>query len=234
MFSSEELGLMEISRSKKIATPQVLARGHFDGAHYLVMQYIESGSTSNEGFKRLGCDLANMHQYTEKSFGWKYNNFIGILPQSNDESSDWVRFFVYQRLKPQLALARAKRWLDSALIPECYTMLHRFKNLCPDVVPSLLHGDLWSGNILIDRERKPYLIDPSVYYGHSEVDIAMTQLFGGFSTDFYGAYHEVVPREEESDARIDIYQLYYLLVHLNLFGTSYRPSVVRILKRYFL
>ncbi|MFL1011187.1 fructosamine kinase family protein [Flavisericum labens] len=177
--------------------------------------------------------MAKLHQCHSRNFGLDHNNFIGNLLQSNTEHKTWGNFYIYERLLPQLKLTKSKNLLHSNEIPPTETMVKSLSSLFRNIKPSLLHGDLWSGNYLISSDGTPYLIDPAVYYGHSEVDIAMTKLFGGFGEDFYDAYVESIPFTSDTTARIEIYQLYYLLVHLNLFGRSYYDSVKSILIKYF-
>ena len=142
-------------------------------------------------------------------------------------------FYIDERLLPQFDLAQSKGLLRSNEIPDKEIMKGNLNDLIKVVKPSLLHGDLWGGNFLIGKDGTPYLIDPAVYYGHHEVDIAMSKLFGGFGSAFYSAYYEVFPESSRINDRIEIYQLYYLLVHLNIFGSSYYGSVKQILNKYF-
>jgi fructosamine-3-kinase len=181
----------------------------------------------------LGKQLANLHLNKSKTFGFNTDNFIGTLPQSNTTHHNWVDFYVEERLVPQLKIAIQRHLLTPAEVPDLSTMKLKTVDIFKYVQPSLLHGDLWSGNYLISKDGIPYLIDPAAYYGHSEVDIAMSLLFGGFDNSFYEAYHAVIPKETDTIARIELYQLYYLLVHLNLFGSSYYNSVKRITNKYF-
>jgi fructosamine-3-kinase len=151
----------------------------------------------------------------------------------NHQDDDWPRFYVEHRLNVQLRMSRDAGLLSGNEIPGENVMVRTVENLCPNVTPSLIHGDLWGGNYLISSEGIPCLIDPAIYYGHHEVDLAMSRLFGGFDTGFYSAYHELMPYAPGSEERNDIYQLYYLLVHLNLFGPSYYHRVKQLLTRYF-
>ena len=197
------------------------------------MEYISSKRAEPADMRRFGEELAAMHQIHTDSFGLSSNNFIGSLPQRNQKHSNWTDFYLLERLLPQLKLARDQGALSRNDIPSEDVVWHKLAQLFPEVKPSLLHGDLWSGNYLISTTSVPYLIDPATYYGHYEVDLAMSKLFGGFSTAFYESHQEHLPTEREFEARTDIYQLYYLLVHLNLFGASYYSTVSGIIKRYF-
>jgi len=234
MFRAEQTGLQALGETKTIAVPKVLFCGTFQESALLIMRYIAPKKPTTSDFERLGHQLAAHYQISRSSsFGFKANNFIGSLAQSNTTHTNWTLFYVLERLLPQLQLALNAGKLQANEIPSETTLLKNCESLFPTVKPSLLHGDLWSGNFLISEQGEPYLIDPAVYYGHYEVDLAMTQLFGGFGTTFYEAYHEVLPKESGANERCDIYQLYYLLVHLNLFGSSYKSQVEKILQRYF-
>ncbi|MCL4153172.1 UNVERIFIED_CONTAM: hypothetical protein GTU68_012877 [Idotea baltica] len=197
------------------------------------MEYVVSKSPSLEDFKILGAQLAALHQCTSVYFGLDHDNFIGKLPQSNTQHNTWVNFYTHERLLPQLHLAISNGLLNPKEIPTTSEIKSFLDGLFKNVKPVLLHGDLWSGNYLISTDGTPYIIDPAVYFGHHEVDIAMSQLFGGFHDAFYESYFLHMPEEENTSTRIDMYQLYYLLVHLNMFGRSYYGSVSSILKTYF-
>jgi fructosamine-3-kinase len=234
MFISEKEGLEAIGASKTIAVPKVLLCERLERGALLLLEYLPSKSATPTDMALLGHQLAALHQFTDSDgFGWKSDNFIGNLHQSNKWCSTWPEFYVQQRLLPQLKLAQKKNLLAEKELPSQEHLEQACRNLFPKVSPCLLHGDLWGGNYLIATNDIPYLIDPAVYYGHYEVDIAMTKLFGGFDRSFYDAYGEHFPRIGGENERLEWYQLYYLLVHLNLCGRSYHSSVVRIIKKYF-
>lgn len=233
MFLKEVAALKMIAKTHTIGTPDVIDVGSFENNSYLLMDFIESKPPSNRDMTLLGEQLAQLHLKTSNTFGFDFDNFIGTLPQSNKHHNEWVDFYIEERLAPQLKIAIQRHLLSPAEVPDLSTMKLKTVDIFKDVQPSLLHGDLWSGNYLISKDGTPYLIDPASYYGHNEVDIAMSLLFGGFSSSFYQAYHQIMPQKNHSDARIELYQLYYLLVHLNLFGTSYYNSIKHILEKYF-
>lgn len=233
MFETEAYGLQLINETNTIKTPKVLACNTLQNSAFLLMEFIESKSPSSEDFKNLGKQLAELHTCTSKHFGLDQDNFIGSLQQSNKPNTTWVDFYTTERLLPQLELAKQKQLLSKNECPSVQKIKDTLEPLFIDIKPALLHGDLWSGNYLISNDGNPYLIDPAVYYGHGEVDIAMTKLFGGFDASLYDAYDSNIKKDENTSARIEIYQLYYLLVHLNLFGSSYYGSVSSILKKYF-
>ncbi len=233
MFLAEEKALNSIALTNTIAVPKVLACNSFESNSFILMEYIEAKSPNSNDLEIFGDQLAQLHKITSNEFGFDSNNFIGSLSQSNKQHNNWNDFYIEERLIPQLQLAKSKGLLRTNEIP----IKERMKEICffyfKNVKPSLLHGDLWSGNYLISSEGIPYLIDPAVYYGHHEVDIAMSKLFGGFGQSFYQSYYDINNKDEFTESRIELYQLYYLLVHLNLFGRSYYPSVINLLKKYF-
>lgn len=233
MFQAEKLGLETIYKTNTIAVPEVFYCGAFEKQSLLLLEYIEPKRPEKKDFQKLGTKLAALHNISQTSFGFTSDNYIGRLFQSNKPHIKWEDFYCHERILPQLILAKSKGLLSKNEIPEITSLLKVLKDLSNNVTPSLLHGDLWSGNYIIATDGTPYLIDPAIYFGHNEVDIAMSKLFGGFDKSFYEAYQEYYPVGENSSASIDLYQLYYLLVHLNMFGNSYYGSVKGILSRYF-
>lgn len=234
MFQTEKSGLETISKSNTIATPRILLCEKLEKGGFILMEYIEPKRPNSKEMELFGHQLAALHKIQEsKTFGWETDNFIGSLPQSNRKHLTWAEFYTQERLIPQIRLAKESRKLGASEIPSEGELRKSCENFFYKIKPSLLHGDLWSGNYLISENSAPYLIDPATYFGHSEVDIAMTRLFGGFDASFYSAYAENFPEVGGEKERRDIYQLYYLLVHLNLFGSSYAGSVKSILKTYF-
>lgn len=225
MLRAEEEGLRAISGTNTLSVPRVLGCGAIPSGGCLLLEYIPPGTESRSASEALGRGLARMHQVSSATFGWGRLNYIGTLPQENTKAMDWPSFYVQNRLVPQYQMARERQLLSPGEIPEPLHMASRVSSLVPDLRPSLLHGDLWGGNYMISGDGTPYLIDPAAYYGHAEVDLAMSLLFGGFPDAFYHAYFEINPKQPGFELRVKLYQLYYLLVHLNLFGRSYYPSV---------
>ncbi len=228
MFETEAMGLSLLSSSNSFRIPEVVSVGEFDGHSYIMMEYIATGSASGSFWNDFSLNLASLHKNTQKSFGLDHSNYIGRLPQYNGEESTASEFYIQQRLEPQFKMAFDKGY-------EFYD-LERFYSIIseeiPDEVPSLIHGDLWSGNYLISDKGEPTLIDPAVAFAPREMDLAMMQLFGGFSTEVYSLYNEQFPLIEEWEERTKLWQLYYLLVHLNLFGSGYLHQVQSIVKQY--
>lgn len=226
MFAAEAEGLRALAATGEVRVPEVLAV--FDEAGedaWILLEWLEPGRAIEPSFERLGRDLAAMHRSRSTTFGWKTDGFIGTLPQANGEMDSWPVFWAERRLRPQLRLARDAGRLDRSSARRFDTLLDTLETrLAAAEVDgaSLLHGDLWSGNVHVMADGTPALIDPACSYGHREVDLAMAELFGGFGPAFFRSYEEAWPLEEGYDrVRRPIYQLYYLLVHVNLFGGGY-------------
>ncbi len=226
MFLAESTGLALLRKAVGTAhVPQTLGVGNARGESFLLMAWVNTGDKYNDATQEsLGRLLAKLHRQQADTYGLDHDNFIGRLPQSNAPSADWTDFFITQRLQKQLDSAR-HHLEGTDLLKQFDRLFSRLADRYPTEPPSLLHGDLWSGNYLVDAAGHPVLIDPAVYYGHREVDIAMTQLFGGFSERFYAAYHEAYPLQQGWRERVPLWNLYPLLVHLNLFGRSYLSEI---------
>ena len=198
-----------------------------------MLEFIASAAPQRGFDEQLGRGLAAVHRAGAPSFGWAESNFIGLLSQSNREHESWADFYRVERLQAQLQRASAAGLASARLLRD----FERLFRVLPERVgepeaPARLHGDLWGGNLLVDEQGAPCLIDPAVYGGHREMDLAMMRLFGGFTKRVFSAYAEAFPLSPGSPERVDLYQLYPLLVHLNLFGSSYLSSVQRALGRY--
>jgi len=233
MFMAEMEGLQAIAKTKTIKTPAVFGVHELEKGACLLMEYIPSKSPRTRDWELLGVQLAAMHQTGSNYYGWENSNFIGNLPQANQKDDNWATFYAKRRLIPQFEAAVAQAYLGVDEVPGPEKIISVIASCCPDVKPSLVHGDLWSGNYLISEYGVPYLIDPAVYFGHHEIDLSMSRLFGGFDSPFYAAYFEINPAQPGETNRMEIYQLYHLLVHLNLFGKAYYSSVKEILHRHF-
>jgi len=193
---------------------------------------INSSATNKTFWTDFGHQLASMHSISNDQFGFDEDNYIGSLHQSNTRHSDWISFFVEERLEKQVCLAYENKRIDKLLIRSFEHLYGKLGRLFPAEDPALIHGDLWSGNYMVDSEGAPCLIDPAVHYGHREVELSFTKLFGGFDSSMYMAYNEVFPLENGFDERVDLYNLYPLMVHVNIFGGSYLRSVQSILKKF--
>ena len=233
MFKKERLGLTTLARKGTIKVPACQAVFTHEGTSVIILDYIESKSENQSDLKLFGKELAALHEPLKYSFGFSSDNYIGTLPQYNNKYQNWCQFYIEQRLEPQFKLAYNHRLLMKEDIPTTERLEVVLNATLSTERPSLLHGDLWSGNYLINKDGTPFLIDPAVYYGDKIIDIAMSQLFGGFGKAFYESYFYWTSQPKLLKERIELYQLYYLLVHLNLFGISYYPKVKRICRNYF-
>ncbi len=237
-FRAEAEGIAAISSTGAVQVPVIHALGNDEGYSFLLMEYIDSIRPMEGFWEKLGTDLARMHKSDTAAFvkngryGFDSDNYIGAGDQKNTAKDSWIEFFVECRLRPQFELA--EKYFDGDMIKRIGSLLDNMDRfLIEPKAPSLLHGDLWSGNIMSDDKGQPKLIDPAVYVGCNEADIAMTELFGGFDRRFYNSYFDIVEMVPGYDDRRDLYNLYHLLNHLNLFGSSYLYSVVRVVDRYF-
>ncbi|MBX9810755.1 MAG: fructosamine kinase family protein [Burkholderiales bacterium] len=222
MFSAEADGLGEIAKSGTVRVPRPVCHGVNCDGSWLVLEYITMVRGGDSGMRTLGQQLAAMHRVTGKAFGWRRDNTIGATHQTNTPSGDWMAFWREHRLGCQLRLAAAKGYRGrlqrdgEALLEKLPAFFDAYR---PQ--PALLHGDLWSGNVGFDETGNPVIFDPAVYYGDREADLAMTELFGGFSADFYAAYREAYALDAGYARRKTFYNLYHVLNHLNLFGGGY-------------
>jgi protein-ribulosamine 3-kinase len=222
MYAAEAAGLQELAGARAVRVPRVLAHGQAGALAFLALEWIEPGAASAECEARLGAGLAALHAHTAARFGWLRDNTIGRTPQANAWSEDWTEFFRERRLRPQLELADA-RGHGQLLGDAGGRLLAALPRLLGAHRPaaSLLHGDLWGGNWMATDGAEPVLIDPAVYYGDRETDLAMTRLFGGFGPAFYRAYEAAAPLPPGAPLRTELYNLYHLLNHANLFGGTY-------------
>jgi protein-ribulosamine 3-kinase len=232
MFQKEQLGLELLGRhAGELIVPEVLFCGaEPHGKAILVMEWIDQGP-AYEGFgERFGWGLAQLHRNTAASFGLDHDNYIGSLPQVNAIAQKWADFFVQHRIVAQLEMGIARSIFNRSIWKQVDALYKVIDSDFPKESPALLHGDLWSGNYLTHRSGMAALIDPAVYYGNRETEIAFTRLFGGFPADFYRSYQAQFPLHEDFEDRIDVHQLYPLLVHANLFGGGYVRQCLEILR----
>ncbi|MGB5811450.1 MAG: fructosamine kinase family protein [Polyangiales bacterium] len=225
MFAAEAHGLDWLRMASKIRLPRVLGVGPGSPA-YLALEWVDPAPRVGDFDEILGRSLAGLHGHGAKAFGLGRDNYIGRLPQKNSQRETWSEFYWTCRLEPQIRLAQDRGRLSEPVL-RSFEVLSR--NLAdrvgPPEPPSRLHGDLWAGNLHVDDRGMPCLVDPAAYAGHREVDLAMMRLFGGFTERVFDAYHEVTPLAPGAASRVPLYQLYPLLVHLNLFGGSYAHSI---------
>ena len=232
MFEKEASGLRILADTKTIATPEVIGTGESGKYAWLLLQNIESNPAGRNFWNKFGTKLADLHRNTNDYFGLDHDNYIGSLVQSNKFHPDFFSFFISERIEPQLKEARNKGSFSQSDIRYFDPLFKSLHNIIPSEKPALVHGDLWSGNFMVNTLGSPCLIDPAIYYGHREADIAMTLMFGGFQPEFYHAYNQSWPMENGWQKRMDIFNLYPLLVHVNLFGGSYSGQVLRIIRQF--
>lgn len=222
-YQCEANGLMELAKAHSLRVANVISVG----VNYILTEYIREGRPSPAFYEGFGRRFAQMHRFQGESFGFYENNFIGANPQLNipyeDEKTDWAAFYFNKRILYQYKLAERNGNITSTLRSGLAKLESKIDTILKNSKepPTLLHGDLWSGNYLCDTNGIAVLIDPAVYYGHREADLAMTKVFGGFSPLFYEAYMEEYPLAEGWEYRENIYKLYHILNHLNIFGRSY-------------
>lgn len=231
MFEAEKTGLELLSKSNFLI-PKVLAVDEINDQQFLLLEWIDCSQPTGNFWEAFGFKLANMHLLSSERFGLESSNYIGSLPQKNNPTDTWSEFYRDQRLIPQINMAKQL----GRLTPKMDEGFEKFFSVLEDVYPiekpALLHGDLWSGNMMCTSKNEPCIYDPSVYFGHRELDLGIMALFGGFGNDWVDAYNEVYPLEPQWRSRIEISQLYPLMVHVNLFGGGYTESVERILSRF--
>jgi fructosamine-3-kinase len=231
ILKNEVNGLKEIQKSKTVKTPQII---YYDD-DILILNFIKPGRKNKNFSELFGIQLAAMHRLKSDKFGFYENNYIGSNPQINlPLYSNWTDFYWENRLLYQFKLAEKHGYVNS----DFRKLFNQFESVYRNIIegteeePSLIHGDLWGGNYLVDEFGNPVLIDPAVYYGHREAELGMTILFGGFDSDFYSAYNEAYPLFDGWKERLDIYKLYHVMNHLNLFGSGYLNQTLSIIKSY--
>ncbi len=229
MFKAEALGLKQMLETKTIRVPQPICYGTSENQSYLVLEWLDFARGGDPySWEKMGRQLASMHQVKGVSqFGWSENNTIGSTPQINTWTSNWADFFAEHRIGYQLKLARRR----GGNFPDAELVIAKVKEFLQDrqPQPSLVHGDLWSGNAAILESGEPVILDPAIYYGDREVDIAMTELFGGFPAAFYRGYEQVWSLDPDYQKRKPLYNLYHILNHFNLFGGGYGVQANRML-----
>ena len=233
-FEVEAKALAILKSAGSIKVPEVINHGSFWNRSFLVLEYIHPGEPSKDFWGDFGAQLAELHRRNHgvEKYGLDHNNFIGSLEQRNEWESQWIDFFIQKRLEPQISLAYFNGHIGNRFLSNFRQLYDVLPGMLTEEKPALLHGDLWSGNFMVGKGGVPFIIDPALYYGNREIEIAFTQLFGGFSDRFYRTYSEVWPLKDGFSERVNLYNLYPLLVHLNLFGNSYLPGIEKTLRRY--
>jgi len=232
LFEKEKNGLNFIAGMEIIRTPKVFESSIVNDRQILLLEWIDQGLKSQSFWTSFGAQLAKLHKVNNDHHGFREDNYMGALPQSNTYTPGWIDFFIQYRLQPQIRLAIDKKLLPENHISSFEKLYTQLTNIFNEESASLLHGDLWSGNFMCDEKGLPVLIDPAVYFGHRSVDLAMTKLFGGFDKLFYESYNYHFPLPDNYQEQWDVCNLYPLLIHLNLFGSGYLPDIERILKKF--
>jgi len=232
MFAAEADGLGELRAAGALRVPQPICTGVTNGEAFLVLEYLELGADRGASQKQLGQRLANLHRHTRPRFGWRRDNTIGSTAQPNAEDDDWIEFWRTRRLNHQLVLA-TRNGYGRVLASRGARLAERLGDFFAGYRPvaSLLHGDLWAGNYGVLKNGEPVIFDPAVYCGDREADVAMTELFGGFGPQFYAAYRDAWPLDPGYAVRKELYNLYHVLNHANLFGGSYVAQATRLIDR---
>lgn len=229
IFEKESNGLELLHLSAdSIIVPDVICLS----SNYLLLTYIESGKGPEQSSFRFGQQLASLHSHHADEFGLDHDNYIGKLKQSNLKHSEWINFFIQERIEPQLKMAIDTGELPATSSAYWQKLSTNLGDILPLTPPSLLHGDLWGGNYFFDKNGAAVLFDPAVYFGHPEMELAFTRMFGGFSGKFYEGYASLSPIEAGFEERVPIYNLYPLLVHVNLFGGQYSAQAINTLRRF--
>ena len=226
-FKTEALALQDISLTKTIRVPKVLYVDHEN----LCLEYICQGKEQEKSASLFGKKLAALNLHSASEFGWVQNNYIGATTQINTWERDWTTFFTEHRLQFQFDLLKSVSKDFENLFYDFKEAVKNIINSLRSIQPGLIHGDLWSGNYFYDEQGEPVIFDPATYYGHPEMELAMTTLFGGFSKKFYEAYTDTYPLEEGWQERLTIYKVYHLLNHINLFGSSYLSQTQHAMKQ---
>lgn len=232
MFESEAKSMELIRETHTVHVPRVYGYGKKQDGAYLMLDFVAESTKKDDYWADFGERLAALHTNTNAQFGLHFNNYVGSLRQINDFSNNGILFFLEKRLNIQMERAYKAKLIDFKLYTDLQNLFSKIPARFPKEAPALLHGDLWSGNLMVGADGYAAVVDPSAYYGLREAEIAFTTLFGGFKKEFYEAYNSVKPLESGFNDRIDLYNLYPLLVHLNLFGGGYLETVKQIVKKY--
>ena len=230
MFEAEAIGLRQIMETQAVRVPKPVCVGIAERSAYIVLEWLDLGRGSSQAWADLGRNLAKLHQYQKSTaFGWERDNTIGATPQINTWTLDWAEFFTHHRIGYQLELAHQ----NGGRFRNGSRLLERIPDLLANHTPkpSIVHGDLWSGNAAVTQSGEPVIFDPATYWGDREVDLAMTELFGGFPAEFYRGYRGIYPTDLGYEQRKPLYNLYHILNHFNLFGGGYESQATRTIEQ---
>lgn len=229
LFEKEAAGLRELAGTGVLRVPAPLKSGIAGPNQYLLLEWLDAAPPVQSSWEALGTGLAKMHRKPQPFFGLAENNYLAVWPQDNTPTETWPEFYTNRRILPLARSLMDSGKLNKTDLTNTGNFCKRLPDLFPGEPPALLHGDLWNGNLLFLRDGTPALFDPAIYYGHREIDIGMTRLFGGFDPAFYRSYHQIYPLQPGWEQRLPYTQLYPLLLHVWLFGGHYTSEVKRIL-----
>ncbi|MDH1602622.1 fructosamine kinase family protein [Empedobacter sp. GD03739] len=233
LFKKEARALETIKKTKTFSVPKVVNVGEAGkDFQYLLLEWMETSTPTVVNWENLGKNLAKLHQNTSKQFGWSEDNYIAIVVQPNSLTDSWSEFYAKNRIMPMMKLLQNKQLINSKQIKSAENLCKQLNSIFPEEKPALLHGDFWNGNILANKKGEFSVIDPAIYYGHREMDLAIAKLFGGFDDVFFDAYHENNPLAPNFEERLPIAQLFPLLIHAYLFEGYYVKDVQTILKKF--
>lgn len=233
LLKKEARGLDALNKTNTFSTPKILNIGEIGkDFQYLLLEWIETSTPTIIDWENFGRNLAKLHQNTAKQFGWNEDNYMAIVLQPNKQTDSWSEFYANNRIMPMMKLLQNKQLITSKQVKSAENMCKQLGSIFPKEKPSLIHGDFWNGNILANQKGDFTIIDPAIYYGHREMDIALAKLFGGFDDAFFDAYQEAFPLEKNSEERLPIAQLFPLLIHAYLFEGYYVKDVQTILKKF--
>ncbi len=233
LFKKEARALEAIKKTKTCSVPKVVNVGEAGkDFQYLLLEWMETSTPTVVNWENLGKNLAKLHQNTSKQFGWSEDNYIAIVVQPNSLTDSWSEFYAKNRIMPMMKLLQNKQLINSKQIKSAENLCKQLNSIFPEEKPALLHGDFWNGNILANKKGEFSVIDPAIYYGHREMDLAIAKLFGGFDDVFFDAYHENNPLAPNFEERLPIAQLFPLLIHAYLFEGYYVKDVQTILKKF--
>ncbi|MBC8109437.1 MAG: fructosamine kinase family protein [Verrucomicrobia bacterium] len=231
-FVTEAKGLQLLHEIADVKTPEIFGFGHKYNKSYIILEFLTTTTPEEKFWENLGIATAHLHQHTAPKFGLKDDNYIGSLRQNNAFEDSWIDFFIQKRLLPQAGLAYYNGEISLPMLHRLEKLASQLPAYLPPAKPALLHGNLITGNVLTGVNQDAIFIDPAVYYGCYEAEIAFTKLFGGFEAVFYETYQAINPMESGFEDRVGIYNLYPLLIHINLFGSGYLSGVEKVLRRF--
>lgn len=231
-FFKQEAENLQLLKSLGLSTPQVYGYGKVLGYNYLICELISEGQEEKQLWQQAGRLIGFLHTHKNEKFGFDSDNYLVDMKQDNRWQEDGIAFLVQNRILPAVGQCLMEEKISLSLYKSIESICHRLDRIIPQESPSLLHGDLWTGNVILSQHRKPYFIDPACYYGLRENELAFSYLFGGFDASFYDAYLEVCPIQTGFGERVSVYHIHPLLIHIYYFGSGYIPGLERIIKRF--